>query len=123
MTTADLRVEGADLSALEQVWQGDLKDTYRLYRRAADHLAALAATLVERAVDLQQLGGEPARPPELLLGDLCLARASRLLAGSRDQGLQVGFARVVERTAASAAGGFKSPPVRQQLLELLATSR
>lgn len=123
MTTAGVRLAVPDLSALEDVWQADLRDTYLLYRRATSHPAALAATLVERATELQQLGGEPARPPELLMGDLCLARASRLLAETRDQALQIGFARVVERTAASAAGAFQCPPVRQQLLELLAAKR
>ena len=62
-------------------------------------------------------------PPQLLLGDLCLARASRLLAGARDQRLQVAFARAVERVAAAAAAGTPADPLRDLLVAAIASSR
>jgi len=76
---------------------------------------ALAAALVESAVALQDLGRTAPEPAQLLLGDLCLARASRLLAETGDTRLQVAFALAVERVAAEAAGG----PASQGLRELL----
>ena len=50
---------------------------------------------------------------------LCLARASRLVADTGNQRLQVGFARVIERTAAWAAGASPTAPLREQLVALL----
>ncbi len=82
-------------------------------------LAVLAAALVETALGLQRLGDDAAAPPELLLGDLCLARASLLLAEAGDQSLQVAFARVVERVAGAAASGEPLPAVRPLLLEAI----
>jgi hypothetical protein len=111
------------LSGLESVWQGGMRDAYGFYRPQAGPQVALAAALVESAVALQDLGGRPPAPPQLLLGDLCLARASRLLADTRDQGLQVGFARAVERVAAAAAGGPPSEPLRAQLLTAIERAR
>jgi len=54
--------------------------------------------MVESAMALQDIGGQaPRRRRQLLLADLCLARASRLLADTRDEALQVGFATAVQR--------------------------
>lgn len=100
---------GANLAGLESVWDGSMSDAYAFFRHQARPEIALAATLVESAVALQDLGRTAPAPPQLLLGDLCLARASRLLADTRDTELQVAFAEAVECVAAEAAGG---PPAR-----------
>lgn len=112
------RIE-AHLAGLESVWESGMSSAYAFYRPRAAPQVALAAALVESAVELQALGGSPPGPRDLLLGDLCLARASRLLAGTRDERLQVGFARAVERVAAAAAcGGHVS--LRDLLLAAIA---
>jgi hypothetical protein len=116
-------VDGIDahLAGLESVWDGGMRDAYDFYRGLAAPAVALAAAMVESAVALQGLGGRPPDPPRLLLGDLCLARASRLLADARDQRLQIGFARAVERVAAAAAGveAAAGDPVAASLRSLL----
>jgi hypothetical protein len=109
----------AELVHLEHVWDAGMREAYTAYRVHAERPIALAAAMVEAAAELQGLGGPAAGALDLLLGDLCLARASRLLAATGDQRLQVGFARVIERTAAGAAGGAPSEPLRQQLLALV----
>lgn len=109
-------VEGieAHLSGLESVWEGGMREVYDYYRQLAAPSVALAAAMVESAMELQT-GPRPPDPPRLLLGDLCLARASRLLAETRDQSLQIGFARAVEHVASAAAGGPPSDPLRTLL--------
>jgi hypothetical protein len=110
-------VEGieAHLSGLESVWEGGMSEAYAYYRQHADPPVALAAAMVESAMAMQT-GGRPPDPPRLLLGDLCLARASRLLAERRDQRLQIGFARAVEHVASAAAGGPPSEALRTLLI-------
>jgi hypothetical protein len=105
-----------DLAGLESVWEAGMEQAYDFYRAGAAPKVALAAALVESAVTLQRLGGPAPDPLHLLLGDLCLARASRLLAERGDQRLQVGFARAVERVSAAASGGPSSAPLRQLLV-------
>ena len=112
-----------ELESLETLWETGLQDAYRDYLGATGTLVeenrdrvALAAALVEVALRLQRLGGRAASPPDLLRGDLCLARASRLLADARDQHLQIAFARAIEDTSAAAAGGRAPEPVRKRLL-------
>ncbi|MDQ6691350.1 MAG: hypothetical protein M3Z13_01140, partial [Candidatus Dormibacteraeota bacterium] len=85
-----------ELESIESLWKGGIEEALEGYRAATSFLGsrhservALAAALVEVAVDLQQLGGEAPSPTDLLRGDLCLARASRLLAQTRQQRLQV----------------------------------
>ncbi|MBO0686656.1 MAG: hypothetical protein J2P45_26215 [Candidatus Dormibacteraeota bacterium] len=109
----------AELAHLEHVWEGGMRDAYTLYRVHADRPIALAAAMVEAAAELQGLGGPAAGALDLLLGDLCLARASRLLAATGDQRLQVGFARVIEKAAAGAVGASPCAPLRAQLLDLV----
>lgn len=105
-----------DLESLDELWAGGLGDAYEAYRRPGrDTRVALAAALVETGITLQGVGSHVARPMELLLGDLCLARASRLLADIGDQALQVAFARVIERVASAAAAAVEVPPVRPLL--------
>jgi hypothetical protein len=96
-----------------------MQDVYDFYSGRAAPAVAMAAAMVETATELQRLGGRPPDPPSLLLGDLCLARASRLLAAAGDQRLQVGFARAVERAASAAAAGQKAPGLREQLASLI----
>jgi hypothetical protein len=116
-----------ELEAIEPLWKGGLEDAYSVYREATGAMAeergdkvALAAALVEVALGLQRLG-KPAPPaPDLLRGDLCLARASRLLADTRDQRIQVAFARAIEEQAAAAAAGQPAPDARVRLLRVIA---
>jgi hypothetical protein len=109
----------AHLEGLESVWEEGMREAYAFYRARTTPTVALAAAMVESAAELQELGRQPPSPPHLLLGDLCLARASRLLAATRDQRLQVGFARAVEHTAAAAAGGPPAPPLRALLAAVI----
>lgn len=116
-----------ELESLETLWESGLEDAYRAYLSVTGVLVeenrdrvALAAALVEVALRLQCLGGRAASPPDLLRGDLCLARASRLLADARDQRLQIGFARAIEASSAAAAAGESLEPVRTLLLAAIA---
>ena len=105
-----------DLESLDELWAGGLGEAYEAYLRPGrDTRVALAAALVETGVTLQGVGSHVARPMELLLGDLCLARASRLLADIGDQSLQVAFARVIERVASAAAAALEVPALRPLL--------
>ncbi len=116
-----------ELEAIEPLWKAGLEDAFQAYREATAAMAeqrggkvALAAARVESALGLQRLGGPAPPAPELLRGDLCLARASRLLADVRDQRLQVAFARAIEEQAAAAAAGQPAPPARVRLLAAIA---
>ena len=119
-----------ELEAIETLWEGGLQDAFTAYQPATSTLAeadaqrvALAAALVETALSLQRLG-RPAPPaPDLLRGDLCLARASRLLADTRDRRLQVSFARAIEEQAAAAAAGQETEPTRSRLLRAIEEGR
>jgi hypothetical protein len=112
-----------DLGGLESVWESGMEGAYIFYRSSAPPRVALAAALVESAVDLQRLGGPAPDPPQLLLGDLCLARASRLLAETGEQALQVGFARAVERVSAAASSGSRDPGLRGLLVAAIVGAR
>jgi hypothetical protein len=112
-----------ELDRLEELWADGLSDTYRSYLEAVtDHDAdaqpklALAAALIEVGIRLQGLGGRAAPPPTLLMGDLCLARASRLLADTATQAVQVAFAEAIEGLSAAAASGSPGRPVRELLV-------
>jgi len=112
-----------ELVRLEELWADGLSDSYRAYAHAVEPFhpeaqakLALAAALIEVGVKLQGLGGPAAAPAVLLVGDLCLARASRLLADAAPQKLQVAFARAVEEMSAAAASGEPSRPARELLL-------
>jgi hypothetical protein len=115
-----------ELDRLESLWEDGLSDMYRSYLEAvAAHEAAarpklaLAAALVEIGIRLQGLGERAAAPPTLLMGDLCLARSSRLLADAAPQSVQVAFARAIEEMSAAAASEADAPPTRQLLLRAL----
>jgi hypothetical protein len=115
-----------ELDRLESLWEDGLSEMYRSYLEAvaahepaAQPKLALAAGLVEIGVRLQGLGGRAAAPPTLLMGDLCLARSSRLLAGAATQAVQVAFAQAIEEMSAAAASGAAAPPTRELLLRAL----
>ncbi len=116
-------VPEADLQNLDVLWQDGLGERYDAYRLTAPPQVALAAALVETAVHLQGLGREVVQAGPLLLGDLCLARASRLLSDAGDQALQVSFASAVEEVSAAAAAGLEFRPVRDLLLNAITTGR
>ncbi|TMF87738.1 MAG: hypothetical protein E6I08_09420 [Chloroflexi bacterium] len=110
-----------DLESLDAIWSGGLGEAWEAYRDGhADGRVALAAALVETGLELQGLGAHTAPAGELLIGDLCLARASRLLADAGDRELQVAFATAVEKVAAQAAAGEPVSPVRELLRAALA---
>ena len=115
-----------ELEAIESLWKAGLEDAYAAYQQATTGIAAgnssrvaLAAALVEIALELQQLGRPAPSAPDLLRGDLCLARASRLLADTRDRRLQVAFARAIEEQSANAAAAREMEPTRQRLLRAI----
>ena len=115
-----------ELDRLESLWEDGLSETYRSYLEAvsshepaAQAKLALAAALVEIGVRLQGLGGRAAAPPTLLMGDLCLARSSRLLAEAATQAVQVAFAQAIEEMSAAAASGAPAPATRELLLHAL----
>ncbi|HET6311059.1 MAG TPA: hypothetical protein VFH00_08680 [Candidatus Nitrosotalea sp.] len=114
-----------DLDRLESLWEDGLSDAYRSYLEAvqayepeAQPRLALAAALIEIGLRLQGLGGRAAAAPTLLMGDLCLARSSRLLAGAAPQSVQIAFARAIETLSSSAASGSSAlaPRTRDLLL-------
>jgi len=116
-----------ELERLEGLWADGLSESYRSYLDAVhDHepgsqpKLALAAALIEVGLRLQGLGGHAAPPPTLLMGDLCLARASRLLADSASQAVQVAFAQAIEALSAAAAAGHVARPVRELLVHAFA---
>jgi hypothetical protein len=115
-----------ELDRIEALWSDGLAEAYSAYLSAVGGYkpdeqtkVALAAALVEIAVRLHGLGSKAAPPTTLLLGDLCLARASRLLAEGAPKTLQVAFARVIESIAAAVASRQPAPSARALLLEAL----
>ena len=121
--TAQALVLGRELERLDGLWEDGLSDTYRSYlvvvdsyEKATQPKLALAAALIEAGLRMQGLGGRAAPAAALLMGDLCLARASRLLADSASRKLQVAFARAIEELSAAAASGGGGRSVRDLLI-------
>jgi len=119
-----------ELDRLEGLWADGLSDAFHMYLESVGHFTAdvqpqlaLAAALIEIGVRLQGLGGRAAPPTTLLMGDLCLARGSRLLADNAPLAVQVAFARAIESVAAAAASGEPAPATRQLLQSALGASR
>ncbi len=119
-----------ELDRLEGLWSDGLSDAYRAYLESVRHFApeaqpklALAAALIEVGTRLQGLGGRAAPPTVLLMGDLCLARGSRLLADTAPLAVQVAFARAIEAVSSAAASSIAAPPTRQLLQQSLAATR
>ncbi len=116
-----------ELDRLEALWDEGLADCYHSYLETADHMdqdlrqrLALAAALVEVGIRLQGLGGPAAPAPALLIGDLCLARSSRILTDSASRAVQVAFARAVEQLSSAAASRHDAPNVRDLLTRAIA---
>ena len=125
-----VQVIDRELERLEGLWADGLSDAYGSYLGAVEAFdadaqpkLALAAALIEVGLRLQGLGGPAAPPAALLTGDLCLARASRLLADAASQRVQVAFAGAIEEMASSAASGTVGRPVRELLLNAFEPSR
>ena len=115
-----------ELDRLEGLWSDGLADAYRAYQDSVRPFApevqpklALAAALIEVGVGLQGLGGPAAAPTTLLIGDLCLARGSRLLADHAPLPVQVAFARAIESLSTAAASRQAGPPARHLLQHAL----
>jgi hypothetical protein len=118
-----------ELDRLEGLWSDGLSDAYRAYMESADHFdpdvqpkLALGAALIEVGLRLQGLGGRAAPATTLLMGDLCLARGSRLLADSAPRSVQVAFAKAVESLASAAASEQQAPATRPLLQRALGVS-
>jgi len=116
-----------ELDRLEGLWAEGLAELYRTYLDEVDGhepelqpKLALAAALVEVGVRLQGLGGPAAPAAALLMGDLCLARSSRILTDSASQPIQIAFARAVEELSGAAASNSEMPAVRGLLIRALA---
>ncbi|MGH7882624.1 MAG: hypothetical protein ACREN8_06925 [Candidatus Dormibacteraceae bacterium] len=108
------------LRHLDSLWSGSLGAAYAAYHPPTPPFLALAAALVEISVELHGVGTPiPTEPARLLLGDLCLARASRLLAEAAEHRIQIGFARAIEAVTAAAAEQQPLPPLRPTLSRLL----
>ena len=129
MTAQALQID-RELERLDGLWEDGLADTYKSYLDAVTAYEAddqprlaLAAALIETGLRLQGLGGRAAPAAALLMGDLCLARASRLLADNASQTLQVAFARAIEELSALAAAGGDSRPVRELLVGAFESGR
>jgi len=129
MTAQALQID-RELERLEGLWEDGLAETYRSYLDTVDAYdvadqprLALAAALIEAGLRLQGLGGRAAPAAPLLMGDLCLARASRLLADHASQTLQVAFARAIEELSAVAASQGEGRPVRELLIAAFQHSR
>jgi len=119
-----------ELDRLESLWSDGLADTYRAFLDDVGRFAedvqprmALAAALVEVGVRLQGLGGRAAQPTTLLMGDLCLARGSRLLADHAPLAVQVAFARAIESMSSAAASEQPAPATRPLLASSLGAGR
>lgn len=107
------------LTHLESLWEGPLGSAYAYYASVTSEPLALAAALVETAIGVHGLNGDPARPSALLFGDLCLARASVLAANHAPLAVQVGLARAIEESARRAAAGQDVGPLRARLTEVV----
>jgi hypothetical protein len=118
-----VQVPERELVRLEGLWSDGLSDAYRAYQEDvlrfdadAQPKLALAAALIEIGIRLQGLGGRAAPPTVLLMGDLCLARGSRLLADNASLDMQVAFAEAIQAMS-SAAAAEQSVPATRQLLQ------
>src|SRR5450759_3350187 len=119
-----------ELDRLESLWEDGLSEMYRTYLEAvgshepaSQPKLALAAALVEVGISLQGLGGRAAAPPTLLMGDLCLARSSRLLADAAPQSVQFAFALAIEEISSASASGRSVPQTRELLLRAFEAKR
>ena len=124
--SASTAVVERDLGRLEGLWADGLSQSYRSYLEAVeDHpkdrqeKLALAAALVEVGLHLQGLGQRAAPPARLLMGDLCLARSSRILTDAASRAVQIAFSKAVEELSGAAAADMEAPPVRTLIVKAL----
>ena len=129
MTAPALAID-RELDRLDGLWADGLSDAYHSYLdalagfdAAAQQKLALAAALIEVGLRLQGLGGRAAPGPTLLIGDLCLARSSRLLADAAPQPMQIAFARAIQDMSSAAASEQAAPPARELLLQAFRAGR
>jgi len=125
-----VRAPARELDRLEGLWADGLSEAFHLYLESVGDFEpdvrpqlALAAALIDIGVRLQGLGGRAAPPTTLLMGDLCLARGSRLLADHAPLAVQVAFARAIESVSAAAASNQPAPATRQLLHGALGAGR
>jgi hypothetical protein len=125
-----VQIPERELERLEALWSDGLAETYRAYLESVRHFEAgvqprlaLAAALIEVGTRLQGLGSRAAPPTTLLMGDLCLARGSRLLADNAPRHVQLAFARAIESVASAAASQHPAPATRQLLHQALQATR
>ena len=130
MSAATTQTLDRELDRLRDLWSDGLSDTYRVYLDSVRHFEpgvqeklALAAALIEVGTRLQGLGSRAAPPTTLLMGDLCLARGSRLLADHAPLAVQVAFARAIETVSSAAASQQDAPPTRTLLRQSLRAAR
>jgi hypothetical protein len=130
MSAATTQTLDRELDRLRELWSDGLSDTYRVYLDSVRHFEtgvqeklALAAALIEVGTRLQGLGSRAAPPTTLLMGDLCLARGSRLLADHAPLAVQVAFARAIETVSSAAASQQDAPPTRALLRQSLRAAR
>jgi hypothetical protein len=126
MSAATTQTLDRELDRLRELWSDGLSDTYRVYLDSVRHFdpgvqekLALAAALIEVGTRLQGLGLRAAPPTTLLMGDLCLARGSRLLADHAPLAVQVAFARAIETVSSAAASQQAAAPTRMLLRQSL----
>src|SRR5256885_10753150 len=117
--TVQLQALDRELDRLEGLWSDGLSETYRAYLDSVGQFAAetqpklaLAAALIEVGLRLQGLGGRAAPPTTLLMGDLCLARGSRLLADNAPLAVPGAFPPPHQSMPSAAAPGPRTPPTR-----------
>jgi hypothetical protein len=130
MSAATTQTLDRELDRLRELWSDGLSDTYRVYLDSVRHFEpgvqeklALAAALIEVGTRLQGLGSRAAPPTTLLMGDLCLARGSRLLADHAPVAVQIAFARAIETVSSAAASQQDAPPTRALLRQSLRAAR
>jgi len=94
-------------------------------REATDVVAVIGEQVALKRVGtrLQGLGSRAAPPATLLMGDLCLARGSRLLADHAPLAVQVAFARAIETVSSAAASHHSAPSTRRLLRQSLGAAR
>src|SRR6266567_4401319 len=114
------RLGDIQLAAFDLLVQPPRTERLRAHEPELQPKLALAAALVEVGVRLQGLGGPAAPPAALLMGDLCLARSSRILTDFANKPVQIAFARAVEELSGAAASCVESRPVRELLVLALA---
>src|SRR3989442_13226979 len=124
--TVQLQALDRELDRLEGLWSDGLSETYRAYLDSVGQFAAetqpklaLAAALIEVGLRLQGLGGRAAPPTTLLMGDLCLARGSRLLADNAPLAVQAAFAPAIEPMSSSPPPEQPTPTTRPLLATAL----